>query len=429
MRGVLLVLCCAVLAGGLAGCVGDGEVAPAEETSPPAERAANETVPTTEPRTALTGCPPGLTSIPCFEPSVAADPAGRVYVANAVCDGIARSAPGNASFEELDRPPLPPVAPPTTTVPGDCTLDVGPEGDLYFSAYHFQDTVVHDPAVPNHYGIQVARSENGGDSWTTNTYLSPTTDPPTPALHPDRQWLAFGADGRVYLTFWGAELDRSWVAVSEDRAASFGPFRPMPATLPGQPIAQGAETLHVPWLDASDDAVRVSTSTDGGESFRTRTVGEVGLTFWWPDLAEGPDGRLYLAWLDGDRVLVARETGDGAWTDPLLWNEGPRNATGVAPGIAVHGGTVDVVWYGHRDGERAHVVGRAPAGTWNGTSIETQVLGTYQADRTVSHFADTAVDPDGQAVFAWTDPAAGILVARETGRNATAGSTPAEGPS
>jgi hypothetical protein len=36
---------------------------------------------------------------------------------------------------------------------------------------------------------------------------------------------------------------------------------------------------------------------------------------------------------------------DGGWTDPLVWNDGMRNATGVAPGIEVHDGLVDVTWY------------------------------------------------------------------------------------
>lgn len=425
MRGLLLFTVLVVTAG-VTGCLGDESDPPTSPASTPAANAsdgpADEVVPTTSPTTAVSDCPDRF--VRCFEASVAADPAGQVYTAPSVCGGIARASVSNLSFEHLDRPEIPPPAPPTTGAPGDCTLDVGPDGDLYFSAFYFHPDPV-DP-LPGHYGIHVARSEDGGDTWATNTYLSPTTNPPTPATYPDRQWLSFGDDGRVYLTFWGVDLDQAWVSVSQDRGESFGPFREMPGAIPGQPVAEGTQTLHVPWLDRNADEVKISTTTDGGETFETQTVGDVDSQYWWPDLEEGPSGSLYITWWARDgAVLVARETDDGGWSEPVVWNDGTRNATGVAPGIEVHDGVVDVVWYRHQGDQRAHVLGRAPVGSGNASAVDIQVLDQYQSERTVSHFGDMAVDPDGRGVFAWTDPDQGLLVARETGldaTNATAGS-------
>lgn len=434
MKRPLLALL--LLTASLAGCIG-GEETPAEPATAPTGGPSNGSIETSDPLVAVEECLSGFSGVPCFEASVAVGPQGRIFVADSVCTGIARSANATSSFETLDLPDLPPTAPPTTTNPGDCTLDVGPQGDLYFSAFYFH----REPSeslpdhYPTHYGIQVARSEDGGDSWVTNTYLSATSLPPTPSTHPDRQWLSFGSDGRVYLTFWGYEGEpgppdsRSWIAVSEDRAASFGPFEQMDPVFTGQPVAQGNGTLHVPWLDRNADAVQISTSTDGGETFETRTVADVDSQYWWPDLAEGPSGRLYVTWIDGDgRVLVAREAADDGWSKPVVWNAGTQNATGVTPGLAVHDGFVDVVWYANQGDQRAHVLGRAPIGAFNASSVSTHVLGTYEAERTVSHFADMAVDPQGQGVFAWTDPDRGLLVAGELDPGQT-NATAAEGTS
>lgn len=410
-----------LLAAPLAGCLGaedSGSGVPADST----RDLSNGSFATTPSVTARQDCyGEGIGGVPCFEASVAVDPQGRVFAAVSVCQKIARSTDSGATFEALDLPPLPPTAPPTTQAPGDCTLQIGPDGALWFSAFTFQDRLADPPGVevPNHYGIQVARSDDGGESWPVNTWLAKASRHPVPAGHPDRQWLSFGEDDRLYLTFYDAyhDVDRAWMAVSEDAGASFGPFQPMPGDIPGDPIARGDGTLHVPYLDGRSDgyAVRLSTTTDGGDSFETTTIHDAvsGEKVWWPDIAQAPNGRLYATWTDGDRVLVARQSDDDGWSAPLVWNAGAPNATQAAPGIEIHDGVIDVVWFHQDGGTQSHVLGRAPLDAWDASRIETHVVATFNASRPVTHFADVAVTPDGHAVFAWTDPDRGMRLAQE----------------
>lgn len=357
--------------------------------------------------------------VPCFEASVAADPQSRIFAAVSVCQKIARSTDGGEAFEALDLPPLPSTARPTTTVPGDCTLQIGPDRSLWFTAYYFQDRPVHPPRVSNHYGIQVARRDDGGESWAVNTYLSPTTNPPTPGTFPDRQWLSFGSGDRVYLTFYGVDLERSWIAVSDDRGQTFGPFQPTaPQDNHGNPVATGNGTIHIPWYDEESDTYRtlVSTSHDGGQTFQTRTVHEWDGDGdqWWPDLEQGPAGELYVAWRGKEqRVQLARTTGDG-WTDPITVNPEDPNATEAGPGLEAHDGLADVVWYrGAGEDRQAYLLARIPVDAWNESAVAVHTLDRFNASTSVTHFADMAATPSGEAVFAWTDPGRGLLVARE----------------
>lgn len=82
-----------------------------------------------------------------------------------------------------------------------------------YGAFGFQQLLV---------GIQVAASEDAGESWTLNSVLTVDDDAHLPGA--DRQWLAFGPAGIVYVSFQHAEGLGILVARSDDGGHTFGPF-------------------------------------------------------------------------------------------------------------------------------------------------------------------------------------------------------------
>lgn len=290
--------------------------------------------------------------------------------------------------------------------------------------------------------IVVASSDDGGFSWpeTVSTARSDVTtedlrlDPlgrlrgtlATSFL--DKPWMAVGPHpddpGRdvVYLTYtdfeikyeilWVGEVPtflpraqestirlvssedggRTWtepVDVSQTVQRAFGeveqPVVPGPLgtkrTVQGsQPVVTPDGTVHVVWLDTTDDEsmkgrgeIHAASSDDGGETWSDPVLAaefnEVGFRprtaffrYWgssFPHLAAGPDGELYVVFTgrpddrpddDGDIFLVRSVDGGGSWSEPVRVNDDDGSALQFFPAIDVGpDGTVHLMWGDMRD--------------------------------------------------------------------------------
>lgn len=418
MRVNGLVLAVLLVTSGMAGCIGgDDAASPSEASSSPSP---NASLALDDAVTAMDEC-----TFACFEPTVAVDPEGRIFVAEGAAmnrsgdtqfrgpagAGLVRSTDGGATFEPLGVPQIPGNALPET-VQGDSLVQVGPDGSLYFSALLGNGL---DPATVL-YGIQVARSDDGGETWATNTVISVTEDPQSGAFDTDRQWLGFGSDGTVYLSYahypapLGVFLHHSddrgetWsepsvVATAAERAA----YRGVWSGQAGPPVVDGQGTVYVPMVWATEElqeppAVRVAASTDQGsswehhEAFRAPVAGD-----GFPMLTVDAQDRLHLAALSGEGLTVTTST-DGAqtWNDPTRWTDrDPPN--GTAPWIETVDGNLTVAYYENDgNGSVSLELAQRPLDADRGTGFTERVTvaeGLPSAHTDFAHFVEGPSGP------------------------------------
>src|SRR5713101_5658530 len=169
---------------------------------------------------------------------------------------------------------------------GDPVLAFAPDGTLYYSA------LVYDFSVPNRTpsGVAVASSRDGGATWNTpvmvhyedaNTFFN------------DKEWIAAGAGGNVYVTWTLFKFNRGsgYVsshiveAVSHDHGATWSD--PIAVSDSAHPFDQGSSpvvapdgTVYVAYEgnQASDifrDQIVLARSTDGGQTFTNVELGRV----------------------------------------------------------------------------------------------------------------------------------------------------------
>jgi hypothetical protein len=186
---------------------------------------------------------------------------------------------------------------------------------------------------------------------------------------------------------------RTWtdpVAVSPTVQQAYGQEGP-PADIPGvlgtrrtvqgsQPAVAPDGSLYVAWLDSTDDEtmkglgeIHIARSTDQGATFSTPSVAssfnEIPFRprnsffrFWaseFPQLAIGPDGELYIAYVakpsdrprdDGDAYIVKSEDQGQTWSRPTRLNDDDGFATQFFPSVDVDpSGAVHVMWGDMRD--------------------------------------------------------------------------------
>lgn len=373
--------------------------------------------------------------IPCYEASVAADQAGRIFVANSDCRDVAVSLDGGGTFTSRPIPGLPVSAPPVEAR-GDCTLETDGKGRLFFAVLAYDPQHGRMAA-----GIQVARSDDAGSSWTANAWLGLGQG----VLAADRPWLAFDGD-TISLAQWDYGLGVEQVFQSVDGGATWTPGFPLPtdggaAYIPfvGNPsvrpsgthpvymvgsIAATRGAVHVPSFDFQEPyAVRV-TSSPNGRDFTTTTVfraDQGGQGAAWPTLAADGDA-LYLAWVDGEGAawVATRPAGTDAWSAPVRWTLPDENLTGlsVPPKIVVGHGTVSLLWYAWAaPGLQEVRYARASEARLADGPDARAAVAQFRSDDPTTDFASLALLPDGRAVAAWTDPtlgAAGLRVAVES---------------
>jgi hypothetical protein len=187
-----------------------------------------------------------------------------------------------------------------------------------------------------------------------------------------------------------------------------------------QPIVGPDGTLYVAWLDSTDDEtmkgsgeIYIARSSDRGANFDTPVVAssfnEIGFRprnaffrYWaseFPQLAVGPEGELYIAYVakppdrardDGDTYIVKSTDGAASWSRPTRLNGDIGDATQFFPSVDVDpSGKVHVMWGDMRDdtaGTRYHIyytMSEDQGETWGFTDDE---LGITEPDTRVSDF-------------------------------------------
>lgn len=373
--------------------------------------------------TTLTECPV-YWGVRCFEPTLAADPAGRLFSTAGEAASLLVSSDGGATWVAKPTPPMPALAPAPLNVVGDNTVQVDPQGRLWFTRLVYADEgAAAGAGLPVSVGrdvggYQVARSDDGGDSWAVDRFVGVEDPSPTPVMAPDRQWLAFGPGGVVHLAYWqfepapGGYLVASgtrYVASSADGGATFGSAREAPAAIGGLPSVAADGTLYLPTVmsDGERFGAGVAWTRDGGATWETELVAEAemsGLHVLFASLGE--DGVLHSVWTTKDGGVVAASGRPHAWGAPETVGGG---ALGPDPFVLAHDGVVDLMWFeASGDGQDAVLLREGPGG-----ARERVVLGHWGSTDPTSDFGWLARLPDGRVAATWTDPAKGVQVALE----------------
>lgn len=347
------------------------------------------------------------------EPNVAVDGAGRWFVLG---DALRASADGGQTWVEAGLPPSPlPHAFQT-----DGLVQAAPDGTLWYSAL-----VANCPALVACnafalYGIQVARATAdvpGPDDWSS-VFLTAPTHPR--AVGADRQWLSFGPDGLVCVTFQhvGGVLVQAPVPAprpsqSDLRVSCARDVNAFPdfssavqgtprSIINGRPAFDAGGAMYVPHFRYDGGpSLELAVSTDGGRSFEARPVGGVGA--WFPALAAAHDGTLHAAWND-EGVVRHATSGDGgeSWTAPVALTA--ENETVVSsPWLEAGPGGVAAAWF-VQDGEETNrlVLWRGGQQTVLAAGLPN---GNYRYAGT--DFAHFALDAEGRALVVVPDLDAG----------------------
>ena len=339
-----------------------------------------------------TGLPPQpLVSTSSFEPFVAADSQGRIFVADAGAR-FSVSLDGGSTF--LPRPgPLPAA----TTLCGDVALAVDARDRLWFAQSH-------KCGGAESRGIRVALSEDGGLSWT----------PPLLLEHgnADRPWWAIDGE-RAHLVW--LEVDTMGVyAASSTDARSFTPPRALAAQASfGAPAVLEGRLLVADCGGISD-----------GDGRRIRFPRELPSTFCMlrPMLAARPgDPTLHLAWLDVERrvCVAASVDASASWRlvecrspgamvldaekNPNLWLVASARGVSVAAFARSASG----------EGVDLHVTRFTDGVPSRGVAVSD--LGGRASAPANTDFPALAALPDGRLVAAWAPREGDVQVATEQG--------------
>lgn len=367
----------------------------------------------------------------CFEANVATDAQGRIFVTSAGAPGIARSPDDGKTFSIVPAPPVPKEAPPRS-MSGDQLVQVGPNGDLYYSALLLVGGRAAVAFAFEIVGIQVAVSKDAGASWASNAYLSAASASPAPVMGPDRQWLSFAPDGQtIYVSYhqnppvtaggivpaYYATSSGIWVARSDDAGRTFSGFQSVVwpkggSTIGGPGIVDPDGRFFLPtfvYEVAGGSSLRVAMTSDKGQTWQATDVikgpGTVGDYF--PVLAADSAGRLVAAWKNGKNAIeLARSEDHGkTWSKPIMLSSGASESPS-SPWVAASGPRTSAAWYENTGDKTAHLVlSRDPGASDATTAIIANATG-YPGNPSGTDFASFAVLPDGRVVMTWVDFAA-----------------------
>lgn len=169
---------------------------------------------------------------------------------------------------------------------GDPVLAFAPNGTLYYTA------LVYDLSFPNHTpsGVAVAVSRDGGAHWASPVMVHYES---SNNFFNDKQWIAAGSNGEVYLTWTAFKSNKPSgyissnivMSVSHDFGATWSD--PIPVSDAAHPYDQGSSvsvapdgTVYVAYegnqaSDLSKDQIVLARSTDGGLTFTNTELGRV----------------------------------------------------------------------------------------------------------------------------------------------------------
>lgn len=351
--------------------------------------------------TTLGDCPP-LRGVDCFEPTAVADPQGRLFSSPSKGTVFMASLDGGLTWEPRDAPPEQSQALPLGLTFGDNSLQMDPEGRLWFSRLAYPDNNFGQNAG----GFQASRSDDGGHTWAVDHSFAIDSSP-DPVVSADRQWLAFGDGGTVYAQFWqfvGGVSGVLWLAASHDGGETFGPFVRTPGILTGPGLAD-AGGFHLAYFTlGSGYTVQMATTADDGETWSTETVYAAPA-----DQSSGPyelfstldaAGTMHVAWEEADGDVLVASGKPGHWGAPVRWNSAP--AVDASPAVRAHDGVLDALWYEESSDGQDVVFGWAPLDAVQDGPVQRVVLEHLPKADKSTDFGWLHGLPDGRALATWT---------------------------
>ncbi len=233
----------------------------------------------------------------------------------------------------------------------------------------YANVIAYNTAPSIKEGNYVTHSSDGGRTWSTAVQVDAVG-------HEDRAWLAIDKQpsspyfGRLYVCWYDYVAHNDYCAHSADQGASWsapGLGIPTPRGYIN-PVVQPDGTLNV--FYNNEDTLNLVRSTDGGNTFAAPIIAATITGVYnnrsgrgWnvnsiPAAAVGPEGNLYLTWLDdrneatsGWDIYFTHSTDNGAsWAAPLKVNDDSGNHDQFEPAIAVApNGRIDVVFMDMRN--------------------------------------------------------------------------------
>jgi len=343
----------------------------------------------------------------CYEPTIAADPQGRLFVADGVTSKVAVSADGGKTWTPRDPPAMPMGL---TGDQSDVIVQVAPTGRLYWSALVVAYPPTGGGAVL--FGIQVAWSDDGAATWAGTSFTSPVQG--APVLYPDRQWLGFAPDGTMYVTY-NQIPSAIWIARSADKGQTWSGWRPA-ASSPergggigqsGPPVVDSKGRVYVPACAIATGAAdanggtQVYYSDDQAATFAKTLVS--GGCSWFPILAVARDDTLVLANQPGSVTLSVSR--DGGKSFDALGKWGKPTADAAAWPVPGPGDELRVAWF---DAGASTADLHVARGTLSHGLADDAKVGTAQgtgSTRTTARtdYASAALLPDGRLATVFVD--------------------------
>ena len=169
---------------------------------------------------------------------------------------------------------------------GDPVLTFAPDGTLYYSALVYNFSVSNQ--TPS--GVAVAVSRDGGSTWTAPVMVHYES---SNNFFNDKQWIAAGQNGTVYVTWTlfksnhpkGYLSSNIVISTSHDHGLTWS--SPAPVSDAAHTVDQGSSTavapngtLYVAYLsrqanDATKHQIVLARSTDGGRTFTNKELARV----------------------------------------------------------------------------------------------------------------------------------------------------------
>ena len=341
-----------------------------------------------------------------YEPSVAVDRKGRIFVTDVVGDTIAVSTNGGADFSQLAGPPVPfggIDSPGYGRLPlaydplggSDAIVQVDPSGRLVFS------NLVNT-------GIQVAVSSTAARTWDSNVFI--------PGMGPevDRQWVGFGPKGTVYVMWRGSEGPTFWSATSTDGGRTFGTPEPFLAGvarpdiwLAGPPVVDSSGRVFVPLILGVPHGGIVPQSVAVAVSRRGMAVGAFtvhrvmdGTANWFPIAAVDSAGHVAVAW-QGDEAGVALARVAYSTDHGETWKlRRPQVVeTTTSPWITLRGGRIDLLDFEIGPGPTGRLV--LTRGRLGRSAQQTATVWLTADTDPHTDYAHFALLRDGRVVTVW----------------------------
>jgi len=341
------------------------------------------------PLVAATTCP---RTTNCYEPTIAADPQGRLFVSDGGTSDVGVSADGGVTWTTTKPPPMPAGL---NGRQGDIIVQVSPSGRLYWSAL-----VIVQPQGQGFVleGLQIAWSDDGAQTWAGNVHLSPATLAPQ-VVSPDRQWLGFGPGQTMYVTY-NQVPTGIWIARSDDAGKTWSAWtRAAPLEgrrggigQSGPPVVDASGRVFVPACSLQDGTTFVFSSQDRAATFRATEV--PGGCNWFPILAITSEDELVLAVQPGNVRIASSKDQGRTFTAMKDW---ARGATAAAWPVPLGNGSIAVAWFkvGASSTELHVTFGDIATGPRTDLTVGT-TKGTSGQSSALTDFASATSLPDGR---------------------------------